>query len=512
MKERNPARLERLPLDQDHAEEDASDDAMLGGDPVQLVHPSVEHLHGPEEVAYEADELVVVCLVRDGRPYVKSFVEHYTSMGAKHLFFLDNGSTDGTVEALKGYDNVTVLRTALPYKEYKYLFKQYLIERFGKKDRWSLCADIDELFDYPYSDVAGLGSLLRYLNERSYTAVAAQMLDMFPEEPLSGSSGAGNLLDEPLKERHRFYDASDISRISIKELPRLRNNMLDSDEIKSFSGGIRLPRLRNNTLESDEIEIFYGGIRKTVFGDWTFNLTKFPLVFSDGRVKPMDGSSHWVDNARVADLTCVLFHYKFLDGYFHQQATQAVREGQYHKNSARYKKSLQVLKRNPILRVKRENARQLRSVNELVENQFLVVSEDYMMLVYEQEEERKKGGGHAPRRDGQGGGPGDEAAFRRARARAKVQGLRARRLERRLEELREQNQRQLQKLRGQYQRRIERLSRRLARTKKKTKKKNRNLMKQLRSIRASRSWRLLNKLSRLQTRVLRRNATKQGAP
>src|SRR5215208_2312581 len=394
----------KLMLDRGRAENGAPHGLVLERAQKWILHFNIEHVHGPEEVTYAEDELVVVCLVRDGQPYVHSFVEHYLSMGVKHLFFLDNGSTDGTVEALKEYENTTVLRTTLPYKRYEYPMTQYLIERFGR-GRWCLCVDIDELFDYPYSDIVGLGSLLRYLNERSYTAVVAQMLDMFPEEPLSGSSGAANLPDEPLKKRHRFYDASDISRISIKELPRLRNSMRDSDEIKAFSGGIRLPRLRNNTLESDEIEIFYGGIRKTVFGDWTFNLTKFPLVFSDGRVNPIDGSSHWVDNARVADFTCVLLHYKFLDGYFHQQATQAVREGQYHKNSARYKKSLQVLKRNPSLRVKRETARELRAVSELVENQFLVVSEEYMMLVYEQEE-RKKGGGNAPRRGGQGGGPG----------------------------------------------------------------------------------------------------------
>src|SRR5829696_2420271 len=193
MKERNPARLERPPLDQNHAEEEAPD-AVLKGDPVQFVHPSVEHLYGPEEVAYEADELVVVCLVRDGRPYVNSYVEHYLSLGVKHLFFLDNNSTDGTVEALKQYDNVTVLQTGLPYRNPKRgrggteaLFKQYLVERFGKKGRWCLCADIDELFDYPYSDVVGLDSFLGYLNANSYTAVVAQMLDMFPEEPLSGS-------------------------------------------------------------------------------------------------------------------------------------------------------------------------------------------------------------------------------------------------------------------------------------------------------------------------------------
>ena len=150
----------------------------------QLLHSSIERLHGPEEVPYAEDELVVVCNVRDGRPYVKSFVEHHLSLGVKHIFFLDNGSTDGTVEALKKYENVTVLRTKLPYKEYMYAMRQYLVERFGR-GRWCLCVDIDELFDYPYSDVVGLGSLLRYLNGNSYTAVVAQMLDMFPEEPLS---------------------------------------------------------------------------------------------------------------------------------------------------------------------------------------------------------------------------------------------------------------------------------------------------------------------------------------
>src|SRR5215210_5008710 len=161
----------------------------------QIPPDSIEHLYGPEEVPYDEDELVLVCLVRDGRPYVRSFVEHHTSMGIKHMFFLDNGSTDGTVEALKEYENVTVLQTGLPYKRYKGSMKQYLIERFGR-GRWCLCVDIDELFDYPYSDVVGLDSLLGYLNERSYTAVVAQMLDMFPEEPLSGR--ASTLLDEPL--------------------------------------------------------------------------------------------------------------------------------------------------------------------------------------------------------------------------------------------------------------------------------------------------------------------------
>src|SRR5215203_2076482 len=348
----------------------------------QVLGSSIEHLHGPEEMDYEPDELVVVCNVRDGRPYVKSFVEHYRSLGAKHLFFLDNNSTDGTVEALKNYENTTVLRSKLPFKEYDVPFKQYLVGRFGKKDRWCLCVDIDELFDYPYSEVVGLNSFLGYLSGNSYTAVVAQMLDMFPEEPLSGREG--NLQDEPLKERHRFYDISNLKRVSIN----------------------KNPRLRNNTLQSDEIETFRNGIDNTVFGTEPLR-TKFPLVFKDGRIKPFDRSSHWVDNANIADISCVLLHYKFLDGYFHKQAAQAVREGQYHNASTRYKRYLEILDKNPALKMKRESARELKGVNDLVENGFLVVSEEYMMMVYDEE---RKSAEHTPLRGERGGGPEDEAA------------------------------------------------------------------------------------------------------
>ena len=78
-------------------------------------------------------------------------------------------------------------------------------------------------------------------------------------------------------------------------------------------------------------------------------------------------------------------------------------------------------------------------------------------------------------------------ALRRARARAEVQGLRAKRLERSLEDLREQKRREVEKLGSTVAR---------------LRKKNRNLARQLQSMRASRGWRLLNKLARLRARVL----------
>ena len=464
MKERNPAEPERLPLGQNHAEEYAPDDGRMGGDPVRVVHPSVEHLHGPEEVAYEADELVVVCLVRDGQPYVMSFVEHYLSLGVKHIFFLDNGSTDGTVEALKGYDSVTVLRTALPFKRYDLLVRQYLIERFGR-GRWCLCVDIDELFDYPYSDVVGIGSLLRYLNERSYTAVVAQMLDMFPEEPLSGS-GAGNPLDEPLKERHRFYDISNIRR-------------------KSMRGH---PLFRKNTLESKEIEGLRYGIRQSLFG-FRANLTKFPLVFSDGRVTPFDGSTHWVDNARIADFTCVLFHYKFLDAHLREQAARAVQEGS--RRGQNYKKYLQVLEGTPILRIKQDTSKEIEGVNDLLENGFLIVSEEYVGWVNAEEEKSVL---LQPAFQGEQDGLAD--AFLKARRQERTKTLKVRSLERQLLK----RDRKIRSLEHQLLKRNLKI-RNLKQNQRLLKKRIRVLERQLQSMRSSRSWRLLNKLGGIRARV-----------
>jgi hypothetical protein len=425
-----------------HAEEAASNDPILDQDPQKIVHPNVEHLHGPEEVTYGIEELVVLCLVRNGRKYVRSFIEHYASMGVKHIVFLDNGSTDGTVETLEGYDNVTVLRSMLPFKRYQMLMKRYLIERFGR-GRWTLSVDMDELFDYPYSDVVSLKALLRYLNENSYTAVVAQMLDMFPEEPVSD---AIRNEDEPLKERHRFYDISNVREQGYWEFPFV-----------SGSG---------NVVSNEEIAIYRNGIQNTVFSTLPA-LTKHPLVFNDGRIKPVDRSAHSVSNARVADFTCVLFHYKFTN-HLYQLIRDAAKQENYMRDSGKQKKWLKVLEMSPSLLVKSETSRELRGVNDLVENGFLTVSDEYMSWVDDQEVKRVAYTmgyeQHVP-----------EVRYR-------VQTLKARRFERQARGLKSRLAEERQKARS------------LQET-------NQMLASRLGRIQASRSWKLIDRLARVRAKL-----------
>ena len=122
-------------------------------------------------------------------------MDHYRELGVAHCVFLDNGSTDDTVDRLCAYPCVTVLQTDAPYEKFENTMKRYLADRFSQ-GRWNLCADIDELFDYPFSGTLPLAAFLGYLNQRGFTAVVAQLLDLFSDLPLVDIESARDRLKE----------------------------------------------------------------------------------------------------------------------------------------------------------------------------------------------------------------------------------------------------------------------------------------------------------------------------
>jgi len=139
-----------------------------------LLPRRVKHICGPAKISYRLNELMVISVVRNGELYAKSFLDHYRSMGVKHFVFLDNDSTDRTLEMLCAQaEDVTVLQTKVPYNNYENTMKRYLAERFSS-GRWNLCADIDELFDYTFSERLSLRDFLGYLHNNNYTAVVTR--------------------------------------------------------------------------------------------------------------------------------------------------------------------------------------------------------------------------------------------------------------------------------------------------------------------------------------------------
>ena len=317
-----------------------------------------KQVYGPKSIQYDRDQAIVVCLVKDGEKYIESFIDYYLRVGFRHIVFLDNDSRDNTVEIASKYDHVTVLHSKLPFKYHQYSLRQYLIQRYAK-DRWSLCVDIDEFFDWPFSNKLSLKSLIEYLNENRYTAVVGQMLDMFTDEVLLSTQFFNT---KNWRKKFRYYDVSNIRKLPYAN-DHYKKNVNEATNSKS----------------NPDIKSHFGGIRDSIFNIPDLYVTKHPLVFLDDKIKPQM-RVHLIENSSIADFSCVLYHYKFLDNFL-DKVHQAVNDQNYRASSYEYKRYLSALSSNPALNLKGKTAKELQTTAQLLEDGLIVVSEKYLSFV-----------------------------------------------------------------------------------------------------------------------------------
>ena len=303
----------------------------------------VRHLAGPSSTAFKPEDLVVVCMVRDGEPWAGEFVDHYRSKGATHLVFLDNGSVDDTKDIIReAGDGITLMETTLSFLEYQEILKDWMARTFSG-DAWVLVADIDEFFDYPFSSAIGVPGLLRYLNEAGYSDVLVQMLDMYSDQ--SPGDPLGHFLDDCL-----YYETESIRKQSIEK------KLLDYGSISSN------PRVQQH----------YGGVQERIFGT--------PLLLSKmSMFRPSAGvrltNNHWCENARLADFSCVVRHFKFVGG-LHARAVDAVHRNNHWAGSMHYRNVKRVMEGDRAGMVSTISQR-WNGVDQLVDDGFLVVSDEY---------------------------------------------------------------------------------------------------------------------------------------
>jgi glycosyltransferase involved in cell wall biosynthesis len=300
----------------------------------RMVGLCVERVFGKEKIILSDTDVIVLCLVRDGEDFIDEFLRYYEKLGVRHIVLLDNGSGDGTLRIarkyFKEYGNVTLLKTDFPFRNLGEMrMRDWMIETFAT-NKWSLCVDIDEFFDYPYSDRLPLNKFIEYLNINEYTALTTYMLDMFPEShDLYGK-------DPFVRKNHKYYDLSDIRK-----------------------DGSR----------------YYGGIKKKLFG-FDHSLFKHSLI-KFGRDTWRGRAGHGLANGIVADFSSVLLHYRFTKSFL-KYVKFCVEEEQHYGNSKKFKVYLQALEGKKVLKIKNENSQILENINQLIEDQFIHVSDSYL--------------------------------------------------------------------------------------------------------------------------------------
>lgn len=311
---------------------------------LRAVHDSIGHLRGPTGVELRPDQCVLLCVLRNAEYHLPCFVDHHRALGVTHMVFLDNGSDDGTVDYLRGLHGVTVLRSTLPFADYKARFKQYLVRRYGRRG-WSLTLDSDELWQYPGDAAVPFRDLLRYLNGHRYTGVMAHLLDHFSPGPLMRKTPFGR----GLRDRYPLFDLDGL-------IAR------DYDEA-------------DNHVALDTPLHYWGGVSNTRFGIPEIYLTKIPLLRWHRRVRAYE-TSHVSRGLRLADLTTVIRHFRFTDR-FADKLRRVVAEGQYYRRSEYYRRYQAALEQQPALRLDGPTAQRFRDADDLVRRRFLQVGPRY---------------------------------------------------------------------------------------------------------------------------------------
>lgn len=307
----------------------------------------ISHIWGPKNTDSGKNDVIVVCLLRNGAPYVASFLKHYRSLGIKHFVFLDNNSTDDTVSHLSREEGVIVLASKAAYSVYENVMKTYLAQTYCK-ERWCLCVDIDELFDFPHSNTLDIGNFFTYLNSNKYNFVVCQMLDMFSDQDLDKVNISPG---DNLREKFPYYDISAVKKS------------------KYFAADKQVMRIR----------MHHGGIRRQFFGT-AGGLTKASLFFVQDDIE-LFWNWHHVKNGKMADISCVLLHYPF-HKTFVDKVKEAVESGRYgFLVNDEYQAYFNGIKAHKNLNFKTPTSRRLNNIEQLIHEEFIVVSNAYLSWV-----------------------------------------------------------------------------------------------------------------------------------
>lgn len=261
---------------------------------------------------------IVVAVVKNELDRLADFLRHYRSGGIERFVFVDNESTDGTLEFLSVQSDVDVYERK---GEFNWMLKQgwinKVIETYGY-DRWYIYADADEhvVFD-------GFGSrtfrdVTTLMERRDVRRVRGLLVDMYAAGPILESKYTRH---ERLAEAYPYFD--------------------------------RFDHVHYREAEYEQIISVKGGARMRVFGsadrEFRAELTKYPLF----RILPgeyMVNPHHiWpYDPNFDSDRYLGILHYKYLPD-FSERMVKAIAVGNYWDDSFEYRCYQQILKEQPRL-------------------------------------------------------------------------------------------------------------------------------------------------------------------
>lgn len=147
-------------------------------------------LREPARPGSNTGEPVVISVVKDEYDRLADFLRHYREAGIERFFFIDNGSTDGTVEFLCAQPDCHVRQIVAPFDwRRKHGWITLAIDIIGRgRDVWYIYADADEHIVFDGLGKMTFGDLCRRMEGRGITRMRGMLVDMYRDGSLLGST------------------------------------------------------------------------------------------------------------------------------------------------------------------------------------------------------------------------------------------------------------------------------------------------------------------------------------
>ena len=262
-------------------------------------------------------EIRCFCCGRNESGRIPEFLEYHRRLGVDRFFFVDNGSTDDSVEVALAEESVHVWRTEQPYQESRFGvdWQEALLHQFGV-GQWCLLLDLDEFFYFPFCDQGrSFEEYLATLDRAGHNVVKSMMLDMYSDRSI-GETRLGS--DQSIFEVCPYFD---------------RPRHLALFFTRDFQ---RLQR------------IYFQGVRRRVFSAEAM-VRKYPLLrFSKGtRLSPGHHHLHTEVRKLARDRTFI-FHFKFLST-LRDYARESIDRGCHWNASTEYQAYLDAIDGDPAM-------------------------------------------------------------------------------------------------------------------------------------------------------------------
>ena len=213
--------------------------------------------------------LGVLAIFKNEAMMIDLWVRHYLWMGVDHLYLIDNGSTDNSMDVLKPYiDKKLATVFSLPEKYKQIEHYRYVYDRIVRKRcKWVIVADLDEFW---YVNNSTIKKELRNFNQ--YNVI-------YSNWRMFGSDGN---IQHPQDIR-----VSNIHRV--KDLHVLTKCIFQTRKVKSEQ--IHVHGIHNDT--------------KIINASQVFRLNHYPVPSWDyfKKVKMTRGDVHWQHHENTRDET-----------------------------------------------------------------------------------------------------------------------------------------------------------------------------------------------------------------